>query len=526
MELRHYQAEAINTIVSRWKDGITRQLVALPTGTGKTVVFASLAKQFNCRTLIIAHRGELITQAVDKCRLIWPKVDIGVVMAGQNEPERQVVVASVQTACRPRRLKQLQEKGFKLLIIDEAHHAVSSTYTDLIKGLRFMDDDQNKLLIGVTATAKRGDKVGLRHVFQEITFERSIAAMTKAGYLADLRGLRVSTGLNLDRVATRCGDFVESQLASVVNCVNRNEIIRDTWLEHAYDRRTLAFTVDVQHAKDLAGAFSNVGIPAGAVYGDMPKEIRRGLLNDFHKGEIKVLTNCNLLTEGYDEPATDCLLMARPTKSSGLYIQMAGRGTRLYPGKQDCLVIDFSDSRHDVCMLGTLAGIRLKQGQSLREAVQEQEKHQRSRSRNLSTALQTTEENFDILDKSVFRWIQANTEWRLPLEPGCYAVLRPVEGDHYWAGVIKGKHGFALSEMALPLGYAQGVVEDYARKNAAAFARKDAAWRNHPATAKQIDLMKKLELYQGTVTKGEAADILDRFFALMPNRGCASGGVS
>jgi ATP-dependent helicase IRC3 len=228
MELRPYQQEAITAVLKRQAEGITRQLVALPTGTGKTVVFASLAKQMNCRTLIIAHREELINQAADKCRMVWPGADVGVVMADRDEYDRQVVVASIQTACRPKRIKRLREQDFNLLIIDEAHHSTASTYMDVIEGLGFMADNPDKLLVGVTATAKRGDKIGLRHVFQEITFERSIAAMTKAGYLADLRGIRVSTGLDLNRIATRYGDFVESQLASVVNCANRNEIIRDT----------------------------------------------------------------------------------------------------------------------------------------------------------------------------------------------------------------------------------------------------------------------------------------------------------
>jgi ATP-dependent helicase IRC3 len=277
----------------------------------------------------------------------------------------------------------------------------------------------------------------------------------------------------------------------------------------------------VQHALDVAATFQDAGIPAKAVYGDMQKQDRHGILQAFHNGDIKVLTNCNLLTEGYDEPATDCLLMARPTKSTGLYIQMAGRGTRLYPGKQDCLVIDFTDSRHDVCMLGTLAGFNLKQGQSIRQAIEEQEKRQ-SRSKELLTTVSATTQSFDVFDKSVFRWIQTGADWRLPLNPGCYALLRHVDGDSYRVGIIKDRQAFALSELNLPLGYAQGVAEDYARKNAAVFARKDAAWREHPASPKQIELLKKLGLYRGRTTKGQAADPLDKFFASKP-RGKSAG---
>ncbi|OPX88286.1 MAG: type I restriction enzyme EcoKI subunit R [Pelotomaculum sp. PtaB.Bin104] len=517
IELRLYQQETISAVRKRQAEGVTRQLVVLPTGTGKTVVFVSLAKQMNCRTLIVAHREELINQAADKCRMVWPGADVGVVMADRDEYDRQVVIASIQSASRPKRIERLQEQDFKLIVIDEAHHATATTYIDIIKGLGFMDNNPDKLLTGYTATARRGDKIGLRNVFQEIVFERSIAAMTKAGYLSDLRGIRVSTGLDLDHVATRHGDFIESQLSSVVNCVNRNEIIRDTWLEHAADRRTLAFTVDVQHALDVAATFQDAGIPAEAVYGDMPKQNRHDLLQAFHNGEVKVLTNCNLLVEGFDEPATDCLLMARPTKSTGLYIQMAGRGTRLYPGKQDCLVIDFTDSRHDVCMLGTLAGFDLRQGQSVREAIEEQEKRQ-NRSKELLRSMPVTAQSFDVLDKSLFRWIQAGTDWRLPLEPGCFAVLRHIENDSYRVGIIKDRQAFALSELNLPLGYALGVAEDYARKNTAAFARKDAAWREHPASPKQIDLLKKLGLYRGRTTKGQAADLLDKFFASKNNR--------
>src|ERR1700674_4281194 len=180
LNLRDYQSECIETVLNEFKAGVTRQLVSLPTGSGKTVVMGALARELNKKTLLIAHREELITQAVDKFKLVWPGVDIGVCMGERDEINAQVVVASIQSASRPKRLAKLKELGFELMMIDEAHHSASDSYQSVIRTLGFGSDLQ-KLLLGVTATPKRSDKLGLDDTFTHVTFSRSISTMIKAG---------------------------------------------------------------------------------------------------------------------------------------------------------------------------------------------------------------------------------------------------------------------------------------------------------------------------------------------------------
>ena len=351
---RPYQLEAVEVVKAARARGITRQLVSMPVGSGKTVAFATLAKDLNCRTLIIAHREELIRQASDKFQICWPEASVGIVMADSDEVHAQVVIASIQTACREKRLAALKACSFQLMVVDEAHHAVSDSYRSVIEELGFMGSDPSKLLVGVTATPGRGDKQTLGGVFQEVVFERSISAMIKGGYLSDIKGKRVLTKTSLSGVHTRAGDFIESELSEIINTPQRNNLVVEGYQEYATGRKAVAFCCDVAHSKDLKEAFQDAGIAAAAVYGDMEKDERRDILSRFSKGELQVVCNCQILTEGYDEPSISCILMARPTKSLGLYTQCIGRGTRLFPGKSDCLVIDYTDSSHDINSIATL----------------------------------------------------------------------------------------------------------------------------------------------------------------------------
>lgn len=508
--LREYQEDAIQAAIAALERGITRQLILLPTGCGKTIVFAALAKRLNKRTLVIAHREELIEQAKEKFELVWPEADLGIVMADQDDPDCQVVIASIQTAIRPRRLEALKQQNFQLLVVDESHHAAADTYQKLIQELGFMDSDPNKLLTGVTATAKRGDKLALGKVFEEIVYEASIGLMIRAGYLADLKGLQVSTEVDLSDISVIGGDFNIGQLANAVNTTSRNLVIVNNFMEHAPDKRAVAFCVDVQHSLDLAEAFNHAGIKAAAVYGDMERDARREILRAFKAGEIQVLTNCNILTEGFDCPEIQCLLMARPTKSQSLFIQMVGRGTRLYPGKQFCLVIDFCDSRHDVCQLGTLLGKKMKDGQTITEAIEEQEREEKLQYEAKVQEVKTKE--FDLLNRSRFRWMALKNDcYRLGLGKDGYIWLRQMELDKYKILLVSGDQVVQLHEKLLPLGYSQGIAEDFARKSKSGkLADKQAQWRNLPMSDGQAQEFKRMkaEIPFG-LTRGEASDLLD-----------------
>jgi superfamily II DNA or RNA helicase/intein/homing endonuclease len=491
--------------------------------SGKTILFGMLAKRLKVRTLILAHREELLTQAVQKIRLVDPTVNIGILRAEDNTGYyTDVCVASVQTAVRGKRLDVLKERGFKLCVIDEAHHATADTYFKVVDELGFLADDISKLLVGVTATAYRGDKVALGEVFEKVTFERTILTMIRAGFLCDARGISVTTGADLSNVHTKAGDFAINELSDVVDVPERNEMIAESYLEHCAGRRAVAFCCDVEHAQNLSNAFCDAGVSSYPIWGEMGRQERSTTLSAYADGNISVLTNCAVLTEGWDDPATSAVLLARPTKSRTLYTQMVGRGLRTYPGKNDCLVIDYADNagRHDLCGLATLVGdlrVKPKNKQTILEAVEEFEQLENDREdwRSQTRIGEVSHEEFDLFGRSDFVWTPVQGgHFRIPIntEQSIW-VRRAPEGYMVWLLNRRDlSEKKSLSDDPLPLGYAQGVAEDYIRINAVRhFVSKDAAWRNKPATQKQLETLAKLRIPHnpGNVTSGEASALID-----------------
>src|SRR6185295_5575266 len=334
----------VEAVISSANAGITRQLISLPTGSGKTIIMSALAKELNKRTLILAHRQELITQTVDKLRLVWPEISIGVCQGERDEIHHPVVVGSVQSCSRSKRLEKLRKQDFELLMIDEAHHSVANTYQSIINTLGF-NKGANKLLVGVSATCGR-DGLGL--IFDEITFSRSISTMINNGYLSPVVGRKILTNLTLEKIRTQNGDFAICDLSGAVNTEERNQFIVEKFLEHAPERKGIAFCCDVQHCKDLAAEFQARGIACCAVWGDMLAEDRERAISNLKHGKMQFVTSCGVLTEGFDEASLSCVVMARPTKSKSLYIQCIGRGLRIYPSKENCLVLDFTDRFHNL----------------------------------------------------------------------------------------------------------------------------------------------------------------------------------
>ena len=361
MELRPYQRECLESILAGYRRGLRRVLVSLPTGTGKTVVFANLPKFFKMkrRMLMIAHRQELLDQAAAKFAASVPELSIGIEQAGRSAaPDSRIVLASVPTVGRQgsTRLLDLPPDDFYLIVVDEAHHAVAASYRRIFDHFGLFAEDSKRLLVGFTATPRRGDKHALSSVFQEVAYAKNLPEMVRAGYLCPLRGWRVGTSISLGSVASRHGDFVESELANLVDVPERNQLVVKAYQELAAGRRAVVFCVNVAHVLALAAAFQEAGIRTAPIWGAMSREDRQAVLQAFHEGELDVLTNCNVLTEGFDEPRVDCVVMARPTQSQLLYAQMAGRGTRLHPHKSDLIVIDIVDnsSRHKLAGLNAL----------------------------------------------------------------------------------------------------------------------------------------------------------------------------
>ena len=346
--LRPYQSEALTAVRDAYLAGKRRVIVSLPTGTGKTVVFAHFPRvlKMKKRLLVLAHREELLLQARDKFRSIDPELKAEIEQASTHATsDAKVVIASVPTLARSgARLSRFQPEEFSIVVVDEAHHAVAPSYRRIFDHFGLFEPHVSRYLIGFTATPRRGDKQGLGEVFEEVCYARDMREMIVDGYLCPITGWRVDTDLSLDNVKVRHGDFIESQLARVVNMPLRNRLLVKAYRDFGPGRRTIVFCVDVAHAKDVHRAFADAGIRAAPVWGELSRDQRRSTLAAFSAGEIDVVTNCNVLTEGFDEPRVDCVIMARPTRSKLLYAQMVGRGTRLHAGKKNLIVIDVADN--------------------------------------------------------------------------------------------------------------------------------------------------------------------------------------
>lgn len=363
MILRPFQTECLEAIRTAKQAGILRQLVSLPTGGGKTVIFSALPRFLGSekRTLVLAHREELLDQAADKFNASNPGAFVEIEQADRSaSPFASIVIASVPSIGKAgsARIQKFWPEQFDLIITDEAHHATAPTYQSIYKHFG-LGERKDILHVGFTATPKRGDNTGLDSTFEEIVYHKDIQWMIDNGYLARITGRRVSTGTDLSRVRTNRGDFQSNDLARAVNNADRNAAIVKSYVVYAFGKKCLVFAVDVAHAIGLKDAFSGHGIRAEVITGETPREERAKILAAYALGEIKVLVNCMVLTEGFDEPSIEVIIMARPTTSSLLHTQMIGRGTRLFPGKEECLVIDMVDnsSKHSIRTIPSLFGL-------------------------------------------------------------------------------------------------------------------------------------------------------------------------
>jgi ATP-dependent helicase IRC3 len=518
-ELRPYQREAIDKIYAARDRGVTRQLGVAATGTGKTVVFANLAREVDVPTLIVAHRDELIEQAVDKLRVWWPGVDVGVVKAARQEWRAQVVVASVQSL-HERRLRGVPTDRFGLVVVDECHHAKADSYVRILNhfgcGPEVRRED-GPLLLGVTATPDRGDGKGLDALFDEIVFNYDILWGIRAGYLSDVRGVQVlMKNLDLSDVKVTRGDYNEGQLGEAMEKADAPEHVVAAWLQHASTRRTLVFMPTVALAVETAEEFQASGISAGWVSGALPLEQRRDVFRRFSTGDMQVLVNCMVASEGYDNPAIDCVVMARPTKSRALYAQAVGRGTRKFPGKADCLILDVvgAATDHDLATIPSLFGIEAKEGffggeKTVLEALDEQEEQQR-----LAGALIAREvELFHRLrEKNRVAWVKAGSGGFAASAGDETIVLVPGSTDELWTVRALGRNIAPRTLMAdVDLELAQGVGDDYVRRcKPAILADPSAKWRKRKPSTKALQAALKWGVkVPPKATAGQVSELID-----------------
>lgn len=347
LKLRVYQREAIDSVTAAWAEGIRRPAIVLATGLGKTVIFSQLASEFRERTgrrvLILVHRDELANQAMEKIRGTAPHLSIGKVKAGDNEVSADVVVASVQTLTRSSRLEQLRNGSpvpVGLVVTDEVHHGVAPSYRKIYDAFG-CGTEGGALFLGVTATLARGDGIGLGSVIDDVVYEKSIAWGIRKKFLSPVRGVAVrAPELDLSAVRSSRGDYQASDLGHAMEDSGALDVIPKAYAEHAADRPGVVFSPTVATAEYTAEILRDAGITSAVISGTTPRDERLKTFEDYRTGRVQVLSNCMVLTEGFDAPHTSCIVIARPTQSNPLYIQMVGRGTRTYPGKTDCLVLD------------------------------------------------------------------------------------------------------------------------------------------------------------------------------------------
>lgn len=592
MNLRPYQEQALNDIAAELGRDRNRLLLQMSTGLGKTVTFAALLhhgligawlERFPVKErklLVIAHREELLDQAAEKITRSNPGVMVSIEQGGRNANRyADVVVASIQTLAAQNfaRLHQLlKHHVFRLVVIDEAHHAAAASYRTALVHLGFLPAEdasaednidapdagdavalernlaawdqvapRDRLLIGVTATPNRSDAVGLGCVFQTIAYAYGLRKAIADGWLVPIVPWVVDTSVDLDGVRTNRGDFNQRELADAVNNEARNRLAVDAWHKYAHMRPTIAFTVDVQHAHDLADEFRGRGIRAVAISGETPKDQRRAALFDFRQGRLDVLTNCMVLTEGTDLPIASCILHAKPTKSATLYEQMTGRGLRLFDGKKDCIVIDVVDvaRKHSLqaapVLYGLPPGLVSSEGKGLAEIAEEFEKFAESHpglnvekmGRVAIEQLKVKASTFDIWQipalgafgsERAMRWVKTAADtFRLsyPWQDGheTITVTPDLLGRFDVVCTFRPKDGPVRQRTIVPgvdtAAHAAEIAELYIKNDRPDVMRltdAKARWRKDPASDGQKAWLRWNRIpYREDIRKGDAADLIN-----------------
>lgn len=350
MELRPYQEQAKEAVLKEWEKGIHKTLLVLPTGCGKTIVFSKIIENrvlAGERVLVLAHRGELLEQAADKLATAT-----GLRCATEKADETcigtwyRVVVGSVQTLMREKRLNRFPADFFKSIVIDEAHHCISDSYQ------RVLEHFNEAKVLGVTATPDRGDMKNLGTVFESLAYEYTLPKAIKEGYLSPIKAVTIPLKLDLTGVSTQAGDFKASDIDTALDPYLYQ--IADEMTKYCLNRKTVVFLPLIATSQKFKNILNEKGFNAAEVNGNSTD--RAEILKDFDEGKYNVLCNSMLLTEGWDCPSVDCVVVLRPTKVRSLYSQMVGRGTRLCEGKKELLLLDFlwHTERHELCRPASL----------------------------------------------------------------------------------------------------------------------------------------------------------------------------
>lgn len=529
VELRYYQRDAIAAVDDAESRGRRRVIVQLPTGAGKTIVFSEMIRRRleQGPALILAHRDELIDQAAEKLRRLAPELgtSIGRVKGPTKQIGYPVVVASVQTLARPKTIARAASslKRFKTVIVDECHHAAADSYLRILEAV-----DPAALVAGFTATAERHDKRRLDDVFEEIVYARSIEEMVREGFLVPPKGHRIhAADLDLGDVKQNRGDFSASDLGAKMEDAGAVADVVQAFEEHAKTRKQILFAPTVALAKEMADAFNEAGFRSTHIDGKTEAHIRRNRLKAFANDEIQVLTNVGVLTEGFDDPSLDSVAIAAPTRSRIKYTQMIGRGLRLHPGKEDCLVLDLAGASDELTIqsLPGLFGLdhEPQEGESLLDAIdrerierenteaekrdrvnglrEEQERRKRARRNHHASKI-------GFFSRDRLHWRRLKGRWILEAADDELLVLDERPDGSWWVLLLSDKRARPV-QRNLDLGYAQGVAEEVVRhRKAIGLNDKKAGWRRKKPSDGQLGMLRRLGVTAMPATAGDASDAI------------------
>ena len=519
--LRDYQADAVRALEDALAGGMRRPAAVLPTGGGKTVVFAHLAQRWHARTgervLVLAHRDELVRQAAAKLASVAGR-PVGVVKAERDETEHDLLVGSVQTLALDGRRSRVGPVG--LVVADECHHYTADSFQAVLEAL-------GAPAVGVTATMKRGDGAALGSVWDAVVYEQPLADMIRAGWLCDVRGIHVAVpDLDLSDLKVRGGDYSEAELGERLLESMAPQTVVQAYLEHAGGMPAVLFAPTVASAGAFAEAFVAAGVRAGVVHGGMGPTERRAVLLDFDEGRLDVICNCQILTEGWDSPRAAVCIIARPTASSPLFVQMVGRVLRPHPGKAMALVLDVvgATGKHQLASLTSLSGdgrqVEPKDGQSYLEALDAiLETSTVDGVNGYQGATKAAE--VDLFGSSRQRWMQTKAgHWFLSCGQR-YIVLVPTgtgSWDVAWL-VAKGPGGGWIAREAPDLGWAMAHGEGAVTEAEEMYAVKERAWRKKRVGDKALAFARSLKI-EGVSADMRAGAVGDMISAVMASRRC------